>query len=388
MYNSPMAIAIYTFFSSFALLMPFWALFLEDVYAFSDQNIIFFFSIYSITIALSELPAGLLSDRLKAKKSMILATALKTCSMLILLLSDNHFMPYLSQVVFALGESFSSGSRDVLAYRYAEAKQKDYVTFTAFLSKINILGIVIAFIVGSLSFRFGFTVMARLNAIAYAISFISIIFIHYEEETITSRHQVRNCIKELNHNHPLVRVLLLTALISALLNVVFSLIQPLLSEAGLSGTSNGYLYAFVTSFAILGSHIAPKLSKKLNNKFNMMILLLIMIALMSIYFFEMKTILSLIICFILFRITLGVSLPFAASEINLAIKEENIRASIFSLRSLLLNIIQAIVLFSLSLIKTSTRYRYLTLLVLAVIAMILVLISKRKERIEILGKRR
>ncbi len=383
-----MAIAIYTFFASFALLMPFWALFLEDVYAYTDQNIIFFFSLYSITIALSELPAGLIADKIKAKNSMILATALKTFSMLILLLSKHHFMPYISQVVFALGESFSSGSRDVLAYRYAEAKQKDYVVFTAFLSKINILGIVIAFITGSISFRFGFMTMAMLNAVAYAISFISIIFIHYEEEATTSRHQVKNCIRELKGNRPLVRVLLLTALISALLNVVLSLIQPLLSEAGFSGTRNGYLYAFVTSFAILGSHMAPKLSKKLNNKFSMMMLLLSMIAIMSITFFEIRTIAGLILCFMLFRITLGVSLPFASSEINLAIKEENIRASIFSLRSLLLNIIQAIVLFSLSLIKTSTRYRYLTLLVLAVMTMILVLISKRKERIEILGKRR
>mgnify|MGYP002515801616 CR=1 FL=1 len=390
-YRYTMFFYLYVYFSGFNSMMPFWALFLSNKYNYSSQNIILFFSFFSFTVFLLELPAGLITDRLGAKKSSAVGIMLKAVSLLILLFSDNFLTPFISQIIVGTGEAFCSGSRDALAYRYylMQHDKSNFHTFNAKVNSINWIGILTSFICASFASYVSLNSILICSFSAYLLASISVLFvkIHESDEEIYSNNsiqQIKDITRTLIKDKNLGMLLVFTSVIQALLCAMFTLFQPLLNELDIADMTNGFLYAFVTLFAVIGSLVQPFIRKKVDDDFKQLaIVSIFMISICLIVAFAKLNLFKLIILFAVFRFVFGYSGPAISSMLNLSIQKENMRASIFSIQSLALNLFQSIVLLLLQALDISTSTRYCFIFAFIIVFMLMIWrIRKNEHKVE------
>ena len=375
-----MAFYLYVFFSGFNCMMPFWALFLSEKYSFSSENIILFFSIFSIAIFLLELPVGLLTDRLGTKKSTAIGLFLKALSVLLLLISDSFIIPFISQFLVGTGEAFCSGSRDAFAYRYYSIKigGNEFHSFNARTNSLNWIGIVASFVCASFASYISFNYILVVSFTAYIIATVSLLTVKLQESgdvlySESSFQQIKDIISVLIRDRNLLSLLVYTSAIQALLSAMFTLFQPLLNELNIANRTNGFLYAFVALFAVIGSSMQPILRKKVNSDLKQLtIVSFFMVIICAVIAFSTLHIVGLVVVFAIFRFVFGYSGPAISSMLNLTIKNENLRASLFSVRSLAINLLQFITLLLLQSIKVSTSIRYCFVLFFIIIFMLMI----------------
>lgn len=364
--------------------MPFWGAYLALYYEYSASDIILFFSIFSVTVFLSEIPVGFVSDRLKSKKSVLIGMGLKTAALMLILLLEYPLVPFLSQFINGVGESFCSGSRDVLTFRYYKAwkKKGNYEEYNARLYAINWAGVLNAFLSASMLTPFGLKTVLLINALAFLLSTLSILFLNFSDSpssngfsTFKQLVYVKN---EALSNKKLLKILIISALIQSILSSMFLLFQPLFNDLELNSTNNGYIYALVTIFAILGSAAQPKMQKGFTRDSFLFCVAVILMMLICFFLYEYSSFMVIIICFCLFRFTFGFTGPFIASAINSSIQNDEIRASLFSVQSMVLNLMQFLILYILQSIEISTQARYLILmLMLFVISIVFIGLQSR-----------
>lgn len=380
-----MAFYLYIFFSGFNCMMPFWALFLSNKYGFTSENIILFFSFFSVAVFLLELPVGLITDRLGTKKSSAIGILLKASSVLMLLVSNSFIIPFCSQILVGTGEAFCSGARDAFAYRYycSKGRRQGFHSFNARTNSLNWLGILLSFICASSASYISLDYVLIISFTAYVLAAVSILSVKLQESddllyTNNSIQQIKDILTVIIKDKDLLLLLIYTSAIQALLSAMFMLFQPLLNELSIADRTNGFLYAFVTSFAILGSWMQPILRKKLDNNLKQLTIVSIaMVIICSVIAFSSLNALGVIIVFIIFRFSFGYSGPAISSMLNLSIKNENMRASVFSVQSLALNLFQFLVLLLLQSIKISTSIRYSFILVFIIIFMLMIWRAER-----------
>ena len=75
-------------------------------------------SILFISIAVTELPSGIISDYFGRKKILILSKCLILISMFLLLYSDGFSDALISILVLAVGNSLGSGNEEAILYEY------------------------------------------------------------------------------------------------------------------------------------------------------------------------------------------------------------------------------------------------------------------------------
>lgn len=380
-----MAFYLYIFFSGFNCMMPFWALFLSNKYGFTSENIILFFSFFSVAVFLLELPVGLITDRLGTKKSSAIGILLKALSVLMLLVSNSFIIPFCSQILVGTGEAFCSGARDAFAYRYycSKGRRQGFHSFNARTNSLNWLGILLSFICASSASYISLDYVLIISFTAYVLAAVSILSVKLQESdevlyTNNSIQQIKDILTVIMKDKDLLLLLIYTSAIQALLSAMFMLFQPLLNELSIADRTNGFLYAFVTSFAILGSWMQPILRKKLDNNLKQLTIVSIaMVIICYVIAFLPLNAVGVIIVFIIFRFSFGYSGPAISSMLNLSIKNENMRASVFSVQSLALNLFQFLVLLLLQSIKISTSIRYSFILVFIIIFMLMIWRAER-----------
>lgn len=366
-------------------MMPFWALFLSNKYGFTSENIILFFSFFSVAVFLLELPVGLITDRLGTKKSSAIGILLKALSVLMLLVSNSFIIPFCSQILVGTGEAFCSGARDAFAYRYycSKGRRQGFHSFNARTNSLNWLGILLSFICASSASYISLDYVLIISFTAYVLAAVSILSVKLQESdevlyTNNSIQQIKDILTVIMKDKDLLLLLIYTSAIQALLSAMFMLFQPLLNELSIADRTNGFLYAFVTSFAILGSWMQPILRKKLDNNLKQLTIVSIaMVIICYVIAFLPLNAVGVIIVFIIFRFSFGYSGPAISSMLNLSIKNENMRASVFSVQSLALNLFQFLVLLLLQSIKISTSIRYSFILVFIIIFMLMIWRAER-----------
>lgn len=381
-----MRIGVYSFFNNFNCLMPFWALFLNETYFYTSNDIILFFSIYSFVVFLLEIPVGFISDRLGAKLSMFIGLSLKLFSLILFFFNHNFIIPFVSQVFVGIGESFCSGSRDVFIYRYYKSKiaSMDFHKFNSRLNSLNWAGIISSFFIASIVQNFGYNIILVINIFALIIALVSILSIKdFKEEKINKSVSLKSqilIVKDSMHNNHLNRFLILTAIIQGGLSSMFVLFQPLLSENNMASSNNGFLYCIVSLFAILGSEFIPYIRRKVKNDMNLLFSVsFIMSFICLLLSLENVFQVVVLILFALFRFLFGFSGSAISGMINLRIIDENVRASIFSIQSLLLSFIQFIILFILQTLSISTQFRYFILMWVLLFFSLILFYSTKKN---------
>ncbi len=120
------------------LIMPIVALYYTEN-GLSNFDIYLLQAIYSFSVALMEIPSGYMADVIGRKKSLVIGAVLGTLGFLIYSLSSGLYGFILAEIVLGLGGSFVSGSDSALLYDTL-ASQKKEQTYLRYEGRITALG--------------------------------------------------------------------------------------------------------------------------------------------------------------------------------------------------------------------------------------------------------
>ncbi|MBM9603977.1 MFS transporter [Desulfopila inferna] len=204
----------------FMLIMPIVALYYTEN-GLDAYDIYLLQAIYSVSVAVLEIPSGYMADIIGRKKSLVMGSILGTLGFVLYSLSHDFTGFLLAEITLGLGGSFISGSDSALLYDSLASMKKEhrYLRLEGRITSLGNFAETTAALCGGLlaaaiSYRFVYASQAVIAAIAIPAS---LMLIEPPREKITStpgiRHILRVCRESLFVNLELSSTLLLSAII-------------------------------------------------------------------------------------------------------------------------------------------------------------------------------
>ena len=204
----------------FMLIMPIVALFYTDN-GLDDFDIYLLQAIYSVSVALLEIPSGYMADIIGRKKSLVIGSVLGMLGYVIYSVSSGFYGFLLAEMTLGLGGSFISGSDSAMLYDSLAGMRKEhrYLQLEGRITSLGNFAETIAAVCGglvavALSYRFVYISQACIAAIAIPAS---ILLVEPPREKMISlpgiHHILRVCRESLLINRKLSSTLLLSSII-------------------------------------------------------------------------------------------------------------------------------------------------------------------------------
>lgn len=377
-------IQAFSFSMSLSFYTPIFASFLYSAHNLNNANITIMFACFSISTFLFEIPTGLLADKIGEKKSLFLGSVLVFISTLLFVASDSLFLLYMGEILLGIGNTFFTGSFDVLLYQYC--KNDKSVTYSRFMSQsytLQYMALFSSFLTCSL-----FTIYASVSApfiatlIANFVTLVLAFFLpNYRKDHMDSMFTILNeSLLAIRGETNLRTICLVDALYSMLLVCGYQLIQPYLSDSTIPSSGNGLLYLSAALLGSVGSFLFGKFDNQLT-KSKEYIRGCIFLTMICFFFlsFSYNT-LIVVIVFCCYRLVWGLSTPILVFYVNKAISSDSYRDTVFSIVSLTSNLMGAILLFLMGLLKTSANTNYI---IMGIISFILFMVFPNHNKREV-----
>lgn len=376
---------MFAFFSKLIFYTPVFNAYLTASNQVSINDITFLFSLYSFAVVIFEIPAGIFCDKFGEKTGLITFSFLFAVSTT-MFLSHNFILYIAAEIIFAIAQSILSGTLESYMFTYCKHNNilNRYDKMNAQMFTIQWISIAISFILCSLvslineSIPFFLTIGSGIMCI-----FISMLLprIQYTNKTKNTRNNFdsfKDCIIIIRGDKSFRKKVLSFSLICAIFISTYNIFQPFLMDIEINLVYNGLIYFISTIFASIGSFIYSKLIDKLNKKllFYLIIFLLVSVFIVFLFFQNNFIIIS---SFCIFRLIWGLSSPLFSSEINLKLKNDQIRNTMLSTYSFMSNLISGTILLLFS--YTNGNFCLLFILLIVICFTILIyntLFTKRK----------
>lgn len=327
-------------------------LFMPTIFLFFKENgldlhdIMVIQAIYSVTIALIEIPSGYAADVLGRKNSMVIGTFFGFAGMLIYTFASGFwgFLP--AALCLGIGQSFISGSDTALMYDSLVAvdlKEK-FIKFEGRSIALGNFAEATAFILGGflaeISLRTPFYYQSIIAFIGFAVAFMLIeppvSKMSYKKPWANIRYIIKHSLKE---NIPLKWNIIYSSVIGATTLVMAWFAQPYYAALNMEVKYYGIVGAILNLAVAFTSFYAHRIEEKINtNK----LLTFILIGLCFCYAFlgSFLNYWGLAILF-LFYLIRGIATPVLRDYINRFTPSE-MRATVMSIRSFMIRVIFAI----------------------------------------------
>ena len=310
-----------------------------------DFDLFFLHAIYSAVIFLTEIPSGYIADVWGRKKSMQLGLFMGLLGFVTYSFSYGFWGFLLAEIALGIGQGFISGSDSALLYDslLQQKKQNRYIRYEGQISGAGNIAEALAGIVVSL---IAFTTMRNYYYIQAGLSGLALTFswclteprVHGQKQEISVQHIIRVVKDTLWKNRKLSRYVIFSGLIgfSSLSMAWFA--QIFIYEASVPAKYFGYLWTLLNGMVALGSFSAHFADRFLGPRYVLFYILLFM---SGGYFVASQTIAPYGILFLLlFYYARGTAHPILKDRIN-TLTESNVRATVLSVRSLLIRILFA-----------------------------------------------
>ena len=358
---------------------PIFSAYFENVHKLNNSEIIFLFSVYTLSTFLFEIPTGFISDKIGESKALIIASLLTTISTFLFFLNGYIYF-ILSQFIYGIAQTFLSGSFESYIFKYCREEKLNYDKFLSQSYSLQWTAICFSFFICyfiskiSLHFPFYLTFIFNILCVIYSLRLPTI------KTTKINNISFKNVLFCFKDNFVLIYSCILGSLISALLIVGYQLFQILFSVKFENWTYNGLIYFVATLFAILSSSLYQKISNLIKSqklfKYSLCITLSVIFILLNIV--HNFSAIVLLVCS--YRFLWGIISPFFTSVINNNIKNDEYRNTIFSVNSLLTNIISFAILYIFSFFNITVSLQFLILgIVIFIISMILIFKGKNEH---------
>lgn len=328
------------------LFMPIIVLFFQEN-DMSLFDIMLLQAIYSITIALLEIPSGYAADVLGRKNSMIIGTFFGLTGMVIYSFSFGFwgFLP--AALCLGIGQSFMSGSDTALMYDSLLQlnREKDFIKLEGRTISMGNLAEAIAFILGGLlaeiSLRTPFYFQIGIALIGLITAFL---LVEPKTNKITDGKtkpwkNIKNIIRfALKENKTLRYYILYSSFIGAATLTMAWLVQPYFKLLKIDIFYFGLIGAGLNMAVAIPSFYAHVIERNIKTK-TLLILILVLIGACYFTLSYQPTLWSLLILLI-FYFTRGVATPVLRDYMNRHTPSE-MRATVMSIRSFIIRIIFA-----------------------------------------------
>lgn len=345
------------------LYMPIVILFYKEN-GLGNNELFLLHGIYSLVIALWEVPSGVIADRWGRISSMQIGTFLGLIGFFLYSISHGFVGFLFAQIALGLGQGFISGADSALLYDslHQQKKENKYIVIEG---KITALGNLAESLAGVLVSVLAFTIYRNyyyIQTIIAGIGFLSSLFLVEAEhfKSLSSNKEfVSSIISTLRGNRKLQSIIYISALfgLSSLTMALYA--QIIFDEIELNETWFGYGWTILNLTVALGSYFAGSINKL----FKPNTLIIILLVVFSFTFLISGVVLnSYILVFILiFYFARGIVHPVMKYFIN-ELCASNIRATVLSVRSLLIRIVFASVAPVLGVLSKKFSVQYALLL--------------------------
>jgi MFS family permease len=329
------------------LFMPIiWLFYQENGLDLTDLFIIQ--SIYSVTIALIEVPSGYVADVLGRKNSLIIGTFFGMLGMVIYSFSFGFEGFLIAALALGIGQSFISGSDTAIMYDTLLElnRTKDFIKLEGRTISMGNLAEAFAFIIGGLLAEISLrTPFYYQIGIAFIGFFVAILLVEPSVQRLEDgKTKPWKNIKKIIHfalkeNETLRYYILYSSIIGAGTLTMAWFSQPYFISIGINSKFYfGLLGAGLNLAVAIPSFYAHKIEESIKTK---SLLILILILICACYFsISYTTSLWGLIILLLFYITRGVATPVLRDYMNRQIPSE-MRATVMSIRSFIIRIIFA-----------------------------------------------
>lgn len=329
-----------------ALFMPIiWLFYEENGLTITDLFVIQ--AIYSVTIALIEIPSGYVADVFGRKNSMIIGTFFAFLGILTYSLSFGFDGFLLAALCLGVGQSFISGSDTALMYDSLVElnRSDDFIRLEGRTISMGNLAEATAFIIGGflaqISLRTPFYYQVGIALIGFVIALLLVEpKVHRLEE---GKSKPWKNIKKIIHyaiieNNILRAYIFYSAIIGAATLTMAWFAQPYLKALGIGVVYFGLIGAGLNLAVAIPSFYAHEIERRINTKTLLSIILLLIVG----CYFTVAYINTLwgLLILLLFYLTRGVATPVLRDYMNRHIPS-NMRATVMSIRSFIIRILFA-----------------------------------------------
>lgn len=339
---------LFQIFRNFAFFVPIVVLFWQDN-GLNMTNIMLLQSIYAIIVVILEIPTGYFADIYGRKKSLVISSFFLFSSIFVYGTGTHFFQFLIAEMFWAIANSLISGSDSALVYDTLidlkrEKEYKKIWGHSIFLSLIT-LGIanILGGFIGNINYRWTFYLMLPFLALVIPISFS--LKEPKRHKLIIKKGYLIELIKIIKYslieNQKLRWLIIYSGIAYAFNQSALWFYQPYFSLSGLNIIHFGFIFASFQIIAAVSSKISYKLEEKLGQRYSLIMLTIFIgtsYLLMSHFVF-------------LFSFTFAFLQQFSRGFYKVVINDyinkltsSNIRATILSIKSMISQLIYAIII--------------------------------------------
>ena len=365
------AILIFSFFMCVSFYTPIFASFFQSKQGFSSGQITMLFALGSMAAFLFEIPTGVLGDKIGERESLIIGSGLTAISTLLFLVGNTPLI-YIGEIIFGIASTFFSGPFDAMLYQYCKNKNssEDYSAIVAksyslqwFALCVSFLGCSILSQSGNLALPFYATVIANILAFISAL-YLPKIQKNRNNDPITI---FTLAIDGLRKNKRLRNLCFLNAWFTMLLVSGYELLQPYLSGSDLDTSYNGLVYCIAALLASCGSFCFHKVQTLHIPKKILLgtCFLLISCCYLGLAMTHNVLLIAGLICG--YRLIWGITSPLFSHMVNNCIPSDAYRDTVFSVISLVSNLMGSVFLVIIGLVDLPANMNYYALAVIVIL---------------------
>jgi MFS family permease len=304
------------------------------------------------TMFLTEVPAGIIADRLGRKRSINVALALQVLGEVVYIFADGYWPFALAAMIGGLGFAFGSGSLEALVYDSLKTKEREDEMSKAmgFIASAQRLANLIAFAAGGLLVvnltQERFVLAIAITACAVAVGFLMSLTLREPQIEAEQRggdsslKLLVDGVKTLQSNKRFRRLVLLALATIPFSNYLSSLYQPRFVNVGVPPIWLGLGLALASGISIVVARYAYRLEARLGAKAS----LLLATALPGALYLVMAVVLHpafTALTFCTLYSSMSLKGPIFSGHLNRHIESRN-RATVLSLISMFSGIYEAL----------------------------------------------
>ena len=331
----------------FMVSMPIIVLFFQEN-GLNLMEVMILQSVYSCTIAITEIPSGYIADYFGRKNSLILGTVLTFCGYLIFSNFSSFEIFICAQIIIAIGGSLMSGADSALMYDTL-LETEDEKHYTKVEGRTYAIGNFSEAVAGLLGGFLATTSLLLPVQVQTSILFLCIpIAISLVEPSLHKKDKIEkgfySIIKVVRYslleNTKLRWLIIYSSIMGVATLSAAWLAQPFFKSIDVSLVYYGILWAFLNVTAGFSSVNSYKYEQKHNTP-NLLLILGILMSLSFFIIYFLPNYYGLILIFSIYYMR-GIITPLLKNQININTKS-NIRATVMSVRSFILRISFAII---------------------------------------------
>lgn len=294
-------------------------------------------SIFALTLMITEIPSGYLSDRWGRRNTLSVGGIFGLLGLMVFAFAQNLLSFAMAEVLLALGVSFFSGTTEAILY---ETLSEMHATdkYSQIFGRQQFIGFITAAaaallggVMGAISLRG----TLWLTMIPYLLALVAVLLLQEpKRHKLEGTQHLKSMVKILKgafaHDIRLRSAVLVFSSLSVMFLILAWFAQPYQIKAGLPITLFGFAYAFM----MMGSGLGAKWSYFLQRKFSDRSLLLFSATTIVVSLVSLGNAAALwgIGLFIIARVASGLIRPVMSNTIN-SMTDSDVRATILSAQS-------------------------------------------------------